>query len=119
LSGRLRADSGARAAAILQNGTTLTGAVSGMALTIDAGSTWKVTGNSILTGLVDPAGVSDLTITNIVGNGHDVHYDPGLAANQYLGGRTYSLVNGGTLTPGAVPVMERSWGAVKAMFPAR
>ncbi len=42
---------------------------------------------------------SGTTITSIVGNGHTVTYDSSLAANSYLGGKTYTLVNGGTLSP--------------------
>lgn len=37
------------------------------------------------------------TIANIAGNGFDIYYDPGLAGNRYLGGRTYLLLNGGEL----------------------
>jgi hypothetical protein len=116
LAGRLRADNATTSTVSLENGTILTGAVSRFGMTLDAGSVWHVTSNSILTSLVDPDGVSGLTITNIVGNGHDVHYDSTLPDNTYLGGHTYALVNGGTLTPEVVPTLETSWGAVKAMF---
>ena len=50
----------------------------GTALTIDASGEWTVTENSVLTVLADPSGVYSLTITNIVGNGHNVHYDADL-----------------------------------------
>jgi hypothetical protein len=43
--------------------------------------------------------MSGTSITNIVGNGHTVTYDATLAANSSLGGKTYSLANGGQLTP--------------------
>ena len=116
LTGRLRADEDATASVALENGTILYGAVSGLGLALDGGSTWNVTSNSILTTLDDADGISGLAITNITGNGCDVHYDAELPANAYLGGFTYSLVNGGTLTPAAVPALETSWGEVKALF---
>jgi hypothetical protein len=45
-------------------------------LTLDGSSTWVVTADSYLTSLVDTAGISRTTITNITGNGHTVFYDP-------------------------------------------
>ena len=38
-------------------------------------------------------------ITNIHGNGHTVRYKADLAANQWLGGKTWKLADGGTLSP--------------------
>ena len=38
-------------------------------------------------------------ITNIVGNGFSVTYDATQSANSALAGKTYTLRNGGTLTP--------------------
>lgn len=92
------ASGGGSAAVKLTNGSTLTGTVSGAGLTLDASSSWTVTANSTL------AGVSGLqldsgTVTNIVGNGHTVTYDASAGANATLGGRTYQLTGGGTLTP--------------------
>lgn len=37
------------------------------------------------------------SIANIAGNGFNIYYDPGLAGNAYLGGRSYLLLNGGEL----------------------
>ena len=62
-------------------------------------STWTVTGDSKLTSLSDTSGISGTSITNIYGNGHTVTYDKSLAANSALGGKTYTLNGGGTLTP--------------------
>jgi hypothetical protein len=59
-----------------------------------------VTANSVLTSLSESAGVSGTSINNIEGNGFTVTYDQSLSANSYLGGKTYTLVNGGTLAPG-------------------
>ncbi len=38
-------------------------------------------------------------IANITGNGVDIYYDPGNAANAYLGGQMYALTNGGFIAP--------------------
>ncbi len=84
---------------MLRNGTTLSGEITNAALSLDATSTWTVTGDSALSTLSDAVGISGSAITNIVGNGHTVTYDAGLAGNSALGGKTFSLVNGGTLAP--------------------
>ncbi len=97
LTGNLTRDSISSITATLQNGTTLTGSIKGAALTLDATSKWNVTGDSLLTSLADPNGVSGTTITNIYGNGHDVRYDASLPANKWLEGKTYALANGGHL----------------------
>jgi len=68
-------------------------------LTLDASSTWEVTGDSTLAAFSDAAGISGSNITNIIGNGHNVYYDASLAANSALGGKTYNLANGGQLLP--------------------
>lgn len=103
LAGDLVADSISSIALTLQNGSALTGAINSahtaqaLSLTLDATSTWTVTADSYLTSLTDPAGISGTTITNIIGNGHTVYYDP--AACPALGGATYTLKGGGTLQP--------------------
>jgi len=99
LSGSLTTDSISSIAATLKNGSSLTGIIGTAALSLDATSTWTVTGDSALTSLSDAGGIAGTTITNIIGNGHTVTYDKSLAANSALGGKTYSLVNGGTLAP--------------------
>jgi len=38
-------------------------------------------------------------VTDIFGNGLDIYYNPDLAANAYLDGLTYDLINGGQLAP--------------------
>jgi len=43
------------------------------------------------------ANISGDFITNIMGNGDDIYYDPNDSANAYLGGLDYSLENGGEL----------------------
>lgn len=103
LSGNLVADAISSIDLTLQNGSTLEGAVNAehtakaANLTLDASSKWTVTADSYLTQLNDSAGISGMTITNIIGNGHTVYYDS--SANPSLGGKTYSLSGGGTLKP--------------------
>ena len=105
LSGDLVADNLSSIALTLQNGSALTGAINAddkaksVSVALDASSTWKVTADSYLSSLSDAAGISGTSITNIIGNGHTVYYDASLSANSALGGQTYTLANGGTLTP--------------------
>ena len=102
LTGNMVADATSTLSVILKNGSSLTGNAQHTAMTIDSNSVWIVTANSVLTSLTDTKGISGLTVTNIVGNGQNIHYDSSLVANRYLGGHTYSLVNGGVLTAGSV-----------------
>jgi hypothetical protein len=104
LSGNLVTSGGGTITATLQNNSSLTGVINTAALTLDENSTWTLSGNSILTTIIDPSGISGLSVTNITGNGYNAHYDSTLSGNSYLHGRTYSLVNGGYLTPGTVAV---------------
>ncbi|MBV9451947.1 MAG: hypothetical protein JO345_39285 [Streptosporangiaceae bacterium] len=94
LTGDVRNTGGGPATLALKNGATLTGAITHAALELDSSSTWTATGPSTLTVLTG-------TISGIVGNGHDVYYDPAL--NEWLGGRAYGLSGGGTLKP--VPML--------------
>jgi len=83
----------------LKNYSVLNGAVQNAGLALDASSVWKVTADSTLTSLADKDCVSGDTITNIRGNGHTVRYKADLASNQWLGGKTWKLAEGGTLSP--------------------
>jgi hypothetical protein len=94
LTGNLVADSTGTLTITLQNQTTLSSILQQAALTMDSSSIWRLTGNSALISLSDASGISGLSITNIIGNGYNATYDASLAANQALGGQTYSLVNG-------------------------
>lgn len=85
--------------ASLSHGTVVQGRIGTAALTIDGSSIWKVTGNSTVSAIVDSAGISGSNIANVIGNGHTVTYNAGLAANRALGGRTYKLAGGGELKP--------------------
>jgi hypothetical protein len=105
LTGNLVADSISSITTALQNGSSLIGAVNSentakvISLSLDATSKWTVTADSHLDVLSDGAGISGSAITNIIGNGHTVYYDATNTANSALGAKTYSLVNGGQLTP--------------------
>ncbi len=107
LTGNFTADATSTLSITLQDSTSLTGNAQNAGITIDATSTWNVTANSVMTTVVDPSGISGRSVKNIIGNGHNVHYDSTLAGNQYLGGLTYSLVDGGYLTPGIVTGIEQ------------
>ena len=100
LTGDMAADGISSIAVTLKNASVLTGKMTNLSLTLDATSTWSVTANSVLASLTDSAGITGTSISNIQGNGFTVTYDPGLSANSYLGGKTYTLVSGGTLAPG-------------------
>jgi uncharacterized protein (TIGR03437 family) len=113
LTGNLVADSTSKLTANLQSATTLSGTITRAALSLDATSIWKVSGNSTLTGFTDPDGISGSAITNVVGNGNTVYYDAALAANSYLKSGIYSLAGGGVLAPtGAVVAAAPSIGGV-------
>jgi len=105
LAGDMVADKISTISAILQNSSTLTGAINAdkaakaVNLTVDSSSTWSVTADSYLTTLADAGGISGTTIANIQGNGHTVYYDAGNSANSGLGGKTYTLAGGGQLKP--------------------
>ena len=103
LTGDMAADSISSITAVLQNGSTWNGAINAantakaVSLTLDGSSTWIVTADSYLACLSNADGISDTTITNIIGNGHTVYYDA--SACPELGSLTYSLNGGGTLQP--------------------
>jgi hypothetical protein len=99
LTGNIVCDSASSIAVTLQNKTILKGVINAdnaaktMTLTLDASSTWEVTGNSYLTVLTN----ADTTLANIHGNGYTVYYDVKADANTWLGGKTRPLSGGGKL----------------------
>jgi hypothetical protein len=103
LAGSVAADKVSTVTLHLTDGSKLTGAVNTadsakkVALSLDSASKWTVTGTSYVTVLNDSAGISGTSITNIVGNGHNVYYSK--SANPSLGGKTYTLAGGGKLIP--------------------
>lgn len=99
VSGNWFGDSKSNASIELKNGSSISGKIENCNLKLDSSSQWSVTGESTIKVLSDQVGISGLQITNITGNGNNVYYDPNLSENSYLGGLTYSLVNGGYLMP--------------------
>lgn len=103
LAGRITADSISSVEINLRNGSSLKGAVNpantakAIRLTIDGNSLWNVTANSYISTISDPDGITGTTVTNIKGNGYIVYYD--VTGCPELGGKTYTLSEGGTLTP--------------------
>ena len=99
LGGDIMVDKVSSATVALKNHSALSGAVQNAALFLDATSEWNVSADSTLTSLADKDCLSGDTITNVHGNGHTVHYKSDLPANQWLGGKTWRLADGGTLSP--------------------
>ena len=99
LAGDIKVDKISSAIVALKNHSVLAGAVQNAALALDPTSEWTVTADSALTSPADKDGLSGDSITNIRGNGHTVRYKADLAANQWLGGKTWKLAEGGTLSP--------------------
>ena len=103
LVGAIDVDSISSATLNLADGSSLKGAVNAddtakkMSVFLDKTSAWTVSANSYVTTLSDPAGMKGSSITNIVGNGHTIHYDS--AASPTLDARTYTLAGGGELVP--------------------
>lgn len=103
LTGDIEVNNISTVTATLQNGSSLTGAINSantgkeVNLTLDASSAWNVTGDSFLTCLADPDGMTGDSISNITGNGHTVSYNANACAA--LGGKTYALNGGGSLKP--------------------
>jgi len=104
LTGNITCDNISSISAILKNSTALTGAINSdnagglVALTLDSTSTWNVTGTSYLTSLTD----EDSTLANIKDNGYTVYYDSNSSTNSWLEGKTYTLTDGGQLTPSQI-----------------
>jgi hypothetical protein len=112
LTGKLTTDATSSISATLQNSSSLTGNIntgntaSSITLTMDASSSWTLNANSYLSSIINTSGISGTSITNITGNGYNVYYNSNLSANSYLGGKTYSLVNGGKLMPQGTSEVE-------------
>jgi len=103
LAGKFIADGYSLLMLTLQNGSKFTGAFNNektafMAnISLDASSTWTLTADSYISTFDNASGISGTTISNITGNGHNLYYLSSI--NSDLGGKTYTLVNGGELRP--------------------
>lgn len=96
LAGDVRCDAISSATLNLKDGSTLSGAIQGAGLALDASSIWEVGADSALTTLALPV-IAGRSIAAIIGHGHTVTYDP--ASNPALQGATFDLSGGGTLRP--------------------
>jgi hypothetical protein len=112
MSGLIHVDVNSTNYDTLKNSSKFTGAINNsntgklVSLTMDASSTWIVTKNSYLSIISNSAGISGTACTNITGNGNNVYYNSSNSANSYLGGKIYSLVNGGSLLPTGTSAVE-------------
>jgi hypothetical protein len=103
LTGDLVADNLSSISLTLQKDSTWTGTINGdhtaksTHLTLDATTSWYLTGDSYLTCLTDPGEIYDTIVANITGNGYTVYYEASACPN--LHGRTYPLLAGGSLKP--------------------
>lgn len=66
-----------------------------ISLSIDATSQWVVTGTSYIDELV----IEDNNISHITSNGNTIYYDAKNSTNNWLGGKTIELSDGGKLVP--------------------
>lgn len=98
LQGDLTADAISSLSLSLAGKSVLNGAIQNGALTLDASSTWQVTGDSVLTTLT-VAGNNAAGLVRIEGHGHSVTYDAAKSGNAWLAGKTYPLAGGGELRP--------------------
>ncbi len=102
IDGILYAESNSTMNVTLTENANLAGQIYNGSFTADSGSQWTLTDNSNVTVFSDAAAISGNNVTNIIGNGHSIHYNQSLAGNSYLNGQIYNLVNGGYLTPNEV-----------------
>jgi len=102
VNGSIFADQLSAVSLSLSSNSSLTGAINQrrtarfISLTMDTSSSWTLTGNSYVNRLVGVT-TSGNTVQGIIGNGFTLYYDP--IQSPSLGGNTFSLVGGGSLTP--------------------
>ena len=102
VSGNIIADRLSSISMSLSSNSGLTGAINQqrtarfISLTMDSSSSWTLTGNSYVNRLIGIT-ASGNTVQGIIGNGFTLYYDP--IQSPSLGGNTYSLTGGGSLTP--------------------
>ncbi len=104
LAGSLIADSTSAIAATVKNGTTLSGAITKVALTVDSTSTWAIPAASTLTKLTTAGTISLGSLTNTVT----------VAGAASLGGRL--VVNFGNAAPAAGTYTLITAGSVSGTF---
>ncbi|KAI9287420.1 hypothetical protein BC943DRAFT_358672 [Umbelopsis sp. AD052] len=100
LSGNISCGKSSSISITLNQSSSMTGAINSnnnasyIHFALDTSSTWNVTGTSYISSMA----VDDTSFSNIYGNGHNVYYLSLSSNNTWLGGKTYSLQNGGNLT---------------------
>lgn len=101
LTGDIRANEISEVTINLQKNSVLTGAVNKaqtakvVTLILDVDSRWNVTNDSYITIFQD----SDQTLSNIKTNGHTIYYNANQSENNWLGGETRYLADGGKIEP--------------------
>jgi hypothetical protein len=108
LIGDIKADPASTISVTLSSRSVLNGSIDckndarRIDLSLQTGSTWRVTEDSYLSGLSLEAGaIAGDTVTSILGDGHTVFYDPDSSLSAALAGKTYRLAHGGSLVPRA------------------
>lgn len=102
VNGSITADRLSSVSLTMSNNSVLTGAINQrrsarfVSFTMDSSSSWTLTGNSYVNRLVGIT-TSGNTVQGITGNGFTLYYDP--FQSPTLGGNTFSLAGGGSLTP--------------------
>lgn len=101
LEGAITCDNISTVTLNLKNNTSLISTINAaktaksVAVALDKTSTWTVTGTSYINVLTDE--YADLS--NIKDNGNTIYYDASNSANSWLGGKTITLSDGGSLKP--------------------
>lgn len=101
ISGSVVCDKISTVSISLKNGTILTADINKdntaklLKVSIDKLSKWNVSGTSYVSSLLD----EDTSFSNIKDNGNTIYYDVSNSDNSYLEGKTYTLTDGGKLTP--------------------
>lgn len=102
VNGNISADQLSAVSVALSTNSSLNGAINQahtarfVSLSMDNSSTWTLTGDSYINRLVGIT-TSGNTVQGIIGNGFTLYYDP--IQSPSLGGNTFSLAGGGSLTP--------------------
>jgi hypothetical protein len=97
LSGNISCDNTSSISISLNQSSSIIGAINSnnnasyIHFALDTSSTWNVTGTSYISSIA----ADDTSFSNIHGNGYNVYYLS--SKNTWLGGKTYSLQNGGNL----------------------
>lgn len=100
-AGNVTCDNISTVALVLTEGSTFTGALNAentakeATISLDKTSVWNVAADSCVTAITN----SQADCSNIVSNGHSVHYDASNSANSWLKGRTIQLSGDGALIP--------------------